>query len=886
MEKLRHSHQRSHGCLHAGSFQRSCPPIYDHGAALSSAHNTAGVHSFRMAESQEERAASEGPHLCTSPSRNSLMEVDIVEPLVCVASEVSENLSNEQENLAANVAEHGHKSNKLSDVMDVGSEEMEPGDELLDHGNLQEDEIPRVGMRFPQLQMAHDFYVSYAKKAGFATKIRTTTFDKITKAPINQAIHCNRDGIRESRVKAPTRKNTISAAGCKARIYLKFDKDMQDWVLFKVNLTHSHSFSVRKAVHHEYRQLTIHAKCVIKDNDEAVIRPNKTFLALANEGGGPSNLGYLEKDLGNYITARLRSSNVNADVREMMSYFRRMKDINPNFFYAVKLDDECKFKSAVWVDARCRASYEYYGDVVSVDSTYNRNRHGLPFVSFVGVNHHGRSTLLGCALLGNEEIGSYEWVFLQWVKCMGTAPKCIITDQCRSLYRAIKNTLPDTRHRWCIWHIMNKLPSKLGGYRRYGALYGDLNDIVWNSRTEESFEDDWADFIDEYNLHNNTWLSGLICMMTDACGSQYTSRVNFGQECGVRKGVRACTHSTVDTYTRELEDDAADSRGVIPCATTSPIEKQFQQEYTTSIFRDVQIEFVRKANCRVSAVDEQGPVVCVKVEEEKLLNDTILCVPYDVHFDRSTHELRCECNLFESSGVLCCHCLEVFHSYKVYKVPSCYILPRWSKKIKCKHTYVKSSHDVSRSDESHVAFRKLCAHFYNVAQEFLGDDEETALLHVALEETRAKLATHRAKKRSERMAETQTNIGSQSSNDVGVDDIQGPSKVTTKGRPKSKRLGSALEKSIKNSRRRKQKNSHPVVRPHTFQDINHCDVSSLDVPKQDGGFILDVHFSKLLDVQISYIGGWKKNVMESSLSNVKNNKALSMSTVSKLSITK
>ncbi|RYR76844.1 hypothetical protein Ahy_A01g001373 [Arachis hypogaea] len=590
-------------------------------AALSSAHNTAGVHSFRMAESQEERAASEGPHLCTSPSRNSLMEVDIVEPLVCVASEVSENLSNEQENLAANVAEHGHKSNKLSDVMDVGSEEMEPGDELPDHGNLQEDEIPRVGMRFPQLQMAHDFYVSYARKAGFATKIRTTTFDKITKAPINQAIHCNRDGIRESRVKAPTRKNTISAAGCKARIYVKFDKDLQDWVLLKADLTHSHPCSPKKAVHyHEYRQLTMHAKCVIEDNDETGIRPNKTFLALSNEAGGPSNLGFSEKDLRNYITARLRSSNVNADVREMMSYFRRMKDINPNFFYAVKLD----------VSVNLRVQY------------------GL----MQGVGRRMNTMETSCQLIA----------------------------------RTVQIVIVD---------------------------------------------------------------------------------VHFS-------------------------------------------EKQFQQEYTTSIFRDVQIEFVMKANCRVSAVDEQGPVVCVKVKEEKLLNDTILCVPYDVHFDRSTHELRCECNLFESSG---------------------------SKKIKRKHTYVKSSHDVSRSDESHVAFRELCAHFYNVAQEFLGDDEETALLHVALEETRAKLATHRAKKRSERMAETQTNIGSQSSNDVGVDDIQGPSKVTTKGRPKSKRLGSALEKSIKNSRRRKQKNSHPVVRPHTFQDINHCDVSSLDVPKQDGGFM-------------------------------------------------
>ncbi|QHO26582.1 uncharacterized protein DS421_7g200840 [Arachis hypogaea] len=59
---------------------------------------------------------------------------------------------------------------QLSDVTDVGSEGKELGDELPDHGNLQEDEIPRVEMRFAQLQMAHDFYVTYAKKAAFATK--------------------------------------------------------------------------------------------------------------------------------------------------------------------------------------------------------------------------------------------------------------------------------------------------------------------------------------------------------------------------------------------------------------------------------------------------------------------------------------------------------------------------------------------------------------------------------------------------------------------------------------------------------------------------------------------------------------------------------------------
>ncbi|RYR75780.1 hypothetical protein Ahy_A01g000365 [Arachis hypogaea] len=683
-------------------------------------------------------------------------------------------------------------------------------------------------------------------------EIRMTTCDKITNLPINQAIHCNRDGFRVSRVKASTRKNRISAAGCKARIYVKFDKETQDWFFFKVELSHSHPCSARKAMHyHEYRKLTMHAKCVIEDNDEAGIRPNKTFLALANESGGPSNLGYSKKDLRNYITARLRTSNVNIDVREMMNYFMRMKDINPNFFYAVNLDDECKFQSAVWVDARCRASYEYYGDVVSLDSTYNTNKHGLPFASFVGVNHHGKSTILGCALLGNEEIPSYEWVLRQWVKCMGTAPERIIIDQCKSIFQAIKNVLPDTRHYWCIWHITKKLPHKLGGYRRYRELYDEFNDIVWNSRTEKSFEDNWYEFIDEHNLHNNTWLSDLFddrrmwvpiffkgefwaamksTQRSESMHSFYenflhsrTSLVQFVHEYDNVLGIKE---------QRELEDDAADSRGVIPCATTSPMERQFQQEYTTCMFRDVQIEFVKKANCRVFVVVEEGPVVCMKVEEEKLVNDIILCVPYDVHFDRSTQEVRGECNLFESSGVLCCHCLEVFHSYKVYKVPTRYVLPRWSKNIKRKHTYVKSSHDVSRSDESHVAFRGLCAHFYNIAQDFVNDDEKTALLHAALEETRAKLTAHHAKKRSESVTDSYNNIGSKSSNVAAVMDIQAPSKVNTKGRPKSKRLGAALEKSFKKSARRRNKHDPPPT-----QDVRFGGVVGQTDPEQVGGFM-------------------------------------------------
>ncbi|XP_016185656.1 protein FAR1-RELATED SEQUENCE 5-like [Arachis ipaensis] len=651
---------------------------------------------------------------------------------------------------------------ECTEITELGCDDMELVDELPDHSCLPDDKIPIVGMRFEYLKLAHDFYATHAKKVGFISKIRATNFDRMTKQPINQSIHCNREGFWASRVKAPRRKNTMAGVGCRARIYTKFDRENHDWILLKVELNHSHPCSTKKAVHyHENRELTMHVKCIIKVNDEAGIRPNKTFLALANEVGGPLNLGFSEKDVRNYISLRLRSTNVNTDVKEMLNYFMRMKELNPNYFYVVNINEDNKFTSAVWVDARCRASYEYYGDVVSFVTTYSTNWHGLPFAAFIGVNYHGKSTLLGCTLLGSEEILSFEWVFTQWLECMVTALKGIITDQCKSMFGAIKKSVED-------------------------------------------FEDHWAEFIDDFNLHHNRWLSDLfedrhMWVPIFFNGQFWASMRSTQRSEGMHSffgGYLNCKTSLVQFVhefdnvlgtkeQKELEDDAADSRGLIPCSTRSAIERRFQKEYTNEMFRDVQMEFGKKADCTIRAMDEQGDSAWVKVEEEILVYQTTRYVTFDVHFHRSTHKVRCDCNLFESAGILCCHCLVVLSSYKVNEVPSCYVLPHWSNNIKHKHTYIKSSHDVRRSDESHNIFK---GHLHNV-----------------LEDTRAKLVDYRGRMQNNTVPTAHNSIVTVPSTIFGTADIQAPSKVTTKGRPKGKRLGYELDKSIKKSMQRKRK---------------------------------------------------------------------------------
>ncbi|RYQ80021.1 hypothetical protein Ahy_Scaffold1g106709 isoform A [Arachis hypogaea] len=313
---------------------------------------------------------------------------------------------------------HVDKGKDSGSVIEVVDDAMAVNNELPDHTGIPLDEIPYVGLRFVSLQRAQEFYTNYAKKVGFVTRIRNTNFDKTRKdsmIPVNQSLHCSCESYRESRVKAATRVKRIITAGCKARMYVMLDRQKDNWMVSKLELKHTHPCSAKQAMHYiEYRELTMHVKCVIQNNDEAGIRPNKTYLALPNEVGGSSNLGYSEKDVRNFIT--------------------------------IDVDEANQFKRALWVDVRCRASYEYYGDVVPFDTMYSRNKHGLPFASFVGVNHHGKSTLLGCALMGNEKICCFEWVFKQCLRCMGSPPQAIITDQCKSMFGAIKNVLPDTRH--------------------------------------------------------------------------------------------------------------------------------------------------------------------------------------------------------------------------------------------------------------------------------------------------------------------------------------------------------------------------------------------------------------------------------------------------------
>ncbi|XP_057740027.1 protein FAR1-RELATED SEQUENCE 4-like [Arachis stenosperma] len=89
------------------------------------------------------------------------------------------------------------------------------------------------------------------------------------------------------------------------------------------------------------------------------------------------------------------------------------------------------------------------------------------------------------------------------------APKGFLTDQCASIKRALEACMPTTVHRWCIWHIMKKIPSKLNGYKGHADIEQQMSHVVWNSHSKDSFDRNWNDFLVNVGLADNKWLSDL-----------------------------------------------------------------------------------------------------------------------------------------------------------------------------------------------------------------------------------------------------------------------------------------------------------------------------------------------------------------------------------------
>nr|XP_016460270.1 PREDICTED: protein FAR-RED IMPAIRED RESPONSE 1-like [Nicotiana tabacum] len=171
------------------------------------------------------------------------------------------------------------------------------------------------------------------------------------------------------------------------------------------------------------------------------IRPSKNIRLAEVQRGGPQNLGCTPKDYRNFILKSRNFEMQERDTQSLLNFFHEMEVKDKEFFYSIDADNIGRLRNVVWVHSHCNAAYEQFHDAICFDMTYLVNRYNMLCATFIGINHHRQSILLGYALMSHEDIDSYKLVFRTWLEAMGNVhPDAIIIHQCPSIKSAIAET--------------------------------------------------------------------------------------------------------------------------------------------------------------------------------------------------------------------------------------------------------------------------------------------------------------------------------------------------------------------------------------------------------------------------------------------------------------
>ncbi|KAK2420433.1 FRS (FAR1 Related Sequences) transcription factor family [Trifolium repens] len=571
---------------------------------------------------------------------------------------------------------------------------------------------PYVGMEFGSQENAYSFYSDYAKVVGFGISTKHSRRSKVSKQFIDVTYACTRYGKkRESIAQNP---RPCLKVECEASFRIKRNCD-GNWIVHNFIKDHNHELFPAYAHYFPcHRGINKAQKHYIETLQHAGVRTSQIYDAMAKQHGGYENIGCLEKDIRNHLDKGRRLALESGDANAMFECFLHMQEENPRFFYAIDLDDEDRIKNVFWVDAKGRDDYQEFGDVISFDTTYITNKYKMPFAPFIGVNNHFQSRLLGCALLSYESAHTFTWLMKTWLRAMGgKPPNAIITDQDRAMKAAIKEVFPNTRHRFCLWHILRKVPEKLSHvWSKHGDFMMYLNRCIYKSWSEQQFEDSWHEMVEKFQLSEDAWIHSLyeerehwvpVYMKDTFFGGLSTTQRSESinsffdkyvcKKTTLREFVEKYKVALQDREEAEMQADFNTWHKQPVLRTPSPFEKQMSMIYTHEVFKKFQVEVLGLSGCHIVKEHKDNQVTTFEIFDFQKNEEFV------VECDVLKEQISCICHLFEYNGYLCRHTLMALQTVGVFAVPPHYILRRWTKDVRSKHHKRKMKEDVCSSKE-------------------------------------------------------------------------------------------------------------------------------------------------------------------------------------------
>uniref|UniRef100_A0A2N9H586 SWIM-type domain-containing protein n=1 Tax=Fagus sylvatica TaxID=28930 RepID=A0A2N9H586_FAGSY len=200
--------------------------------------------------------------------------------------------------------------------------------------------------------------------------------------------------------------------------------------------------------------------------------------------------------------------------------------------------------------------------------------------------------------------------------------------------------------------------------------------------------------------------------------------------------------------------------------------------------------------CIVNELVRGGDEVKYKIEDEACPGKL-----FEVRFSSSECLVGCVCRMFEFRGILCRHALFVLSQERVTVLPDRYILDRWRKDIKRKHTYVSTCTDDVQHNPVLERYEKL----HRLAVSVLEIGAESVDNFNVLEKLLIDLKDNFSRSCDKQPSSQRKNSVGAAPDVVRTEVVRSPMVVKCKGRPRMKRLKSSMKEAV--SKPKKKRNT-------------------------------------------------------------------------------
>ncbi|KAJ1695496.1 hypothetical protein LUZ63_012195 [Rhynchospora breviuscula] len=382
----------------------------------------------------------------------------------------------------------------------------------------------------------------------------------------------------------------------------------------------------------------------------------------------------------------------------MTKYFAKRSMEDSSFKHFEDTSEEGEISNVVWTDAKMIASYARFGDVVIFDATFGTNNEKWAVGTFVGFNHLREIVIFGAALMCDQNIESFEWVFTKFLEAHG-GKKCItmFTDQDAAIASALEKIMPDTKHGLCTWHINKncvKHLSKLNDEDNH--ITKKFNACLYKYEEEKKFEDAINFLMEQVDDEGKKWLDfiykskekWMYCFMKDVYTLGIRSTQSSESFNSILKAYLNCKldvcrfmeqFDTVleQNHEKEIKSEYAMRSKLPRLKFKMPILCEASNLYTPKVFELFQAEVELFMLSHIECLEGNTYTV-----GKFAIDNETPCKSRQVIWNREDQMISCSCKKFERVDILCWHVLKVLDREDIKVIPPRYILNRWTKAAK------------------------------------------------------------------------------------------------------------------------------------------------------------------------------------------------------------